>query len=502
MLETSAMVERHDLRFAYHGPKKDERPVLLRNAPHEAGVGGWGTVLRENDAFRMWHRVAPAAVDGEWVDESSIIGYAESADGVRWERPDIGLVEHGGDCKNNYTDLPFSSGSVMPDVTGEHRYLAVGMVIRESVPEERWPWPDLRSGYYGAHSEDGLHWTLHPEPIALTRCDVCSGAYDEIEQRYVFIPKLNTRFGGLMLRSMCWADTRLFGEWGPIRPILTPDEGDFLEARRHGAVGMDFQYMTILPYRDVTLGFVSCFYLDPSYVPSGACTHGRNNVQLAWQEKRIRQGGPHPLYPDRHEYQSRVDNASPYGAAWRFLPSRPAFIPWGEERGTESDVYPGSLVEVDDEMWMYYTATTAWHGETQVRGTYAYADGTAGVKQERGTSWVGRAVMKRDRFVSLWANVRGMVELRHGPRDGQRLLVNARCPRGFVKAEIVDQNTYKPVPGFEKQNCIAFNGDSVRGELVWKDRPIADIPEDTDLTLRFYIETGDLFAYEFDEPGT
>ncbi len=497
LLETSAVVELQNLRFAYHAPTKDPEPVLVRRAPRESGVGGWGTVLQEGGVFKMWHRMSPASVAGEFPQEPCVIGYAESTDGIHWERPELGLLEAGGDRKNNYTDLPFSSGSVLPDVTGAHRYLAVGMVIRESVPEARWPWPDLHSGYYAAHSDDGLRWTLHPEPIALTRQDVCSGAYDDIEQRYVFIPKLLTRFGGLLLRSMCWTDAKVFGQWGPIRPILTPDEGDFLEARRQDAVGMDFQCMTILPYKDLTLGFVSCFYLDPSYAPSGACTHGRNNVQLAWQEKRLRQGGHHPLYPDRHEYRPRTDAASPYGAAWRFLPGRPPFIQWGEERGIESDVYPGSLVEVGDEMWMYYSATTEWHGETQVKGAYEYVDGGGNCERERGGAWIGRAVMKRDRFASVWANGRGMTELRHGPRDGDRLFVNARCPRGRITAEIVDQTIYQPVPGFEAANCAGFTGDSVSGELVWRGKRVADIPPDTDLTLRFHIETGDLFAYEF-----
>jgi hypothetical protein len=224
-----------------------------------------------------------------------------------------------------------------------------------------------------------------------------------------------------------------------------------------------------------------------------------NNVQIAWQEKRLKQGGHHPLFPDCHEYTPRVKDASPYGGAWKFLPGRPAFLQWGEERGVEADVSPGQMIEVGDEMWMYYSTSTDWHGETQAKGAYEFIEGAVDFHKRFGLRAIWRATMPRDRFVSLWANVRGMVEIRHGERDGEKLFVNARAPRGCIKAEIVDQDAYAPVSGFEKENCIGFSGDDVKGEILWKEKKVSDIPVDTDVTIRFYIETGDLFAYEFGE---
>ena len=496
MLETSAVVEIHDLRFAYNSPVKDARPILERQGEHEAGVSGaW--VLIEDGVFKCWHRMHSTSVAGEWAGECPVVAYAESTDGIHWERPELGILEFRGSRKNNYTDLPSTCCSILPDVSGEHKYLAIGTMAVEPGPREVRPQPSLGSGYFTAHSDDGLHWQVHTEPIVLTGCDVCYATYDQIERRYVFIPKLLTRYAGVQARTMCWTDAKEFGKWGPIRPILSPSEGDFLEARRHEAIGMDFQYMTILPYRDITLGFVSCFYLDPSYIPGGGCTHGRNNVQLAWQEKRIRQGGFHPLYPDQHEYNPRVEEDSPYGSQWRFLPGRPAFIQWGTQRGVESDVYPNTMLEVGDEMWMYYGASRQWHGETEVKGAYEFVEDAAEFSREVGTSWVGRVTMKRDRFASLWANFRGMVEVRHGPRDGAKLLVNAKCPRGSITAELVDQRSYQTVAGFEKENCRGFSGDSVRGEVLWKDGDVSTIAPDVDLTIRFFVRTGDLFAYEF-----
>ena len=39
MLETSAIMEVHELRFAYHSPPKDESPVLERQGENKAGAG-------------------------------------------------------------------------------------------------------------------------------------------------------------------------------------------------------------------------------------------------------------------------------------------------------------------------------------------------------------------------------------------------------------------------------------------------------------------------------
>ena len=241
MLETSAVVEIHDLRFAYHSPVKDGRPVLERQGEHEAGVHG-ARVLIEDGVFKCWHHMHSTSVAGEWASECPFVAYAESTDGIHWERPELGIKEFRGSRKNNYTDLPAKICSILPDVSGEHKYLAVGTMTVEPGPGEVRPEPTLNHGYFTAHSDDGLHWEVCTEPIVLTGCDACYATYDEIEQRYVFIPKLNTRYAGVQARTMCWTDAKEFGKWRPISAILSPTEGDFLEARRHEAIGMDFQH--------------------------------------------------------------------------------------------------------------------------------------------------------------------------------------------------------------------------------------------------------------------
>ena len=80
-----------------------QRPsIVLRHGPDGAVdqvVRFLGTVLRDGDRLKMWYD----AVDPHGVHR---LGYATSADGVSWERPELELVEVGGSSANNVVELP------------------------------------------------------------------------------------------------------------------------------------------------------------------------------------------------------------------------------------------------------------------------------------------------------------------------------------------------------------------------------------------------------------
>ena len=90
LIEDHIRVER-----VWHQPQKYLEPVMKPAYPWE----GWctclyGTVLRIQGAFRMWYV-------GTRNSSNPCICYAESADGVHWERPELGLCEFNGSNKNN-----------------------------------------------------------------------------------------------------------------------------------------------------------------------------------------------------------------------------------------------------------------------------------------------------------------------------------------------------------------------------------------------------------------
>ncbi|MBL8212300.1 MAG: hypothetical protein JNK87_16415 [Bryobacterales bacterium] len=124
---------RSNLQLTLERPVKvAENPVLRPGAAASVdgyGVLLYGTVLHEVGKFRMWYIAEPrpdATVpgDAERLRHYRPIAYAESRDGVHWERPELGLVEFRGNKKNNLVRVepeseplsrPYDYVSVMRD---------------------------------------------------------------------------------------------------------------------------------------------------------------------------------------------------------------------------------------------------------------------------------------------------------------------------------------------------------------------------------------------------
>jgi hypothetical protein len=86
--------------------KHPENPVLRRGpegAPDHGHAVLYGTVIKAGGKFRMWYlgmietEIKAGNAPGWWRP----MCYAESADGVRWTKPELGLVDLNGNQRNN-----------------------------------------------------------------------------------------------------------------------------------------------------------------------------------------------------------------------------------------------------------------------------------------------------------------------------------------------------------------------------------------------------------------
>jgi hypothetical protein len=123
------------------------------------GVQFYGSVIREGTKYRMWY----VAVDDDTENPDPYsrwrAAYAESSDGVRWIKPNLGLVEYHGNKNNNLIQvdppLGFVNVKVLPDP-------------EDADPNRRYK--ISTHVYYQHHSRlgtlapyasaDGLHWKL------------------------------------------------------------------------------------------------------------------------------------------------------------------------------------------------------------------------------------------------------------------------------------------------------------------------------------------------------
>ena len=162
--------------------KHPENPVLRRGpegSPDHGHAALYGTVVKVGDKFRMWYLAMSQSEfkQGQAPDYWRPMCYAESLDGVHWEKPELGLVEFNGSTKNNICLIegdPFS-------LTRVDDFLSVLHDPKDPDPARRYkaafiahlPYDDIRGGMSKvgakekrvcsticATSADGLHWKV------------------------------------------------------------------------------------------------------------------------------------------------------------------------------------------------------------------------------------------------------------------------------------------------------------------------------------------------------
>ena len=83
-----------DVELKLHEPR-NEGVALQLDQPWESPYACYFTVFKEEDRYRMYYRGLNDPSSGGGGDSASTC-YAESSDGIVWERPQLGLVEING----------------------------------------------------------------------------------------------------------------------------------------------------------------------------------------------------------------------------------------------------------------------------------------------------------------------------------------------------------------------------------------------------------------------
>ncbi|MCB1125569.1 MAG: hypothetical protein KDM81_03665, partial [Verrucomicrobiae bacterium] len=216
------LIDRLDgARLKLHEPQP-AGPVLQFDRPWEGPFCGYITVLQDKDAFRMYYRGLPkAGADGS---ENEVTCCAESTDGVRWTKPDLGLHEVHGTRRNNVVlagMAPFSHNfspfvDTRPETPADERFKALAGTSK--------------SGLAAFVSGDGRRWRELRDAPVLTE-----GAFDsqnvafwsEAEGCYAAYFRTWTDGGFRGYRTISRSTSKDFLEWSspvPMRFGDTPPE--------------------------------------------------------------------------------------------------------------------------------------------------------------------------------------------------------------------------------------------------------------------------------------
>ena len=141
------------LEFRLHSPVPRE-VVMVYDESWEGNGGNYHTVFRDGDRYRMYYRGWHLEVDKSELASppGPVTAYAESEDGVHWNKPLLGQFEFEGSSNNNIVSVgpgahdlsPFRDEN--PGCRPEARYKAVACCAK--------------GGLLAFQSPDGIQWSL------------------------------------------------------------------------------------------------------------------------------------------------------------------------------------------------------------------------------------------------------------------------------------------------------------------------------------------------------
>lgn len=384
-------------------------------------------------------------------------GVAESIDGVRWTKPELGLVEFGGSSANNIyvigqpqTYTPFVDPN---EKNPARRYKSAVSTMR------------IETGF--AHSSDGVRWTPFRDgaPITGRASDTISQViWDPFARVYRLYTRTDFGSGGGSgevrgTRDMVApadADLADPGSWKKVREwCLGWERGDRQYHRRrqiyslNGWIHAGVQFGLLW-----TLEWPGGDELMESFL---ATTRGDRPWNLEW------------VYADRPFLQR--GKAGAFDCRWIQCAPR--------------------IETFEDSHWIYYVGLARSHnGEVSPE-----LDGPAG--------GIGLAKLRLDGFVFLEAagktdvaGAAGSVTTKLFRLVGNSVLVNVAAPRGEIAVEILEESG-KPIAGFGAADAMIGKGvDDLRWRPRWRDRDNLSSLAGRAVQLRFCLVNARLYSFQ------
>jgi hypothetical protein len=452
-LDAMVVEQQTGLRRIFHAARKyAANPVVRKDREWEEwGPYLYGTVMWDQGRLRMWYHHYGSGL--YWNS------YAESADGITWTKPNLGLLDYKGSKDNNLiitrTQDP---NEKTPHDLGQCHNPSVIFQPWNPDPQRRYALYCFAYDYYVtrvAFSPDGLHWTFTPETAGkglFASNDVVNFFYDPYRSRYVATYKTANRRG----RAVGVAESKDGLAWSkPVEePVLVADDLDPDATQIYG--------MPVFPYQGLYIGqpwiYSARWYKYGQYSDQrlgeaekdSPCTV---DAQLAWSWDLIN---------------------------WTRPPERASLIPRGAEGEFDSGmIYTARApVQVGDNLYFYYGGMDGRHNATRVN------------------SAIGLAILRLDGFCSLHAGAdEGWLISRREPLCVPKVTINAQTAAdGYVVAELLDQDN-AVIPGFGRNECVPFTGDAVRQVLTWKTTAFPEALVEADKKIRFFLKQADLYSY-------
>ena len=413
------------------------QPLFFMKVIHEPGV----------DSFKMWYNIKNPG-----KDPSVCYAYAESRDGIKWDRPNLGLVSIDGSTDNNVIAAPLGCFS---------------MFFVDEGPDYNDPQERYKLGYWGpglaiAFSSDGLNFREYEgNPVIMQSLDgnipfhkkpgyvhvigdILDGCWDPLKKQYLLACKIDKsgyegaapqHFPGWR-RAAGMSVSKDFIHWRRPWFVATPDVNNGLE---------EFYGFLPMVRGNLYIGFLRVLRDDLPAEENGA-PRG-----IGWTELITSRDGE-----NWERYQEK-------------------FIDRNEEPGTwdRAMVWLGDCVTVGDKEYVYYGGYSAGH--------------------KIGDRQIGLAMLRKNGFVSRDAgSSEGSLRTPLVKFSAMGLTLNANV-RGVLRVRILDQQK-EPIAGFDWGDSEEITGDSTAHVVGFKGR-IRNLAEQL-VHIEFSLRDGKLYGFD------
>jgi hypothetical protein len=421
--------------------KPDGSPVAL-------AFGYYTSVVRndKDDKFQMWYA-------GEYG-----VGYAESKDGIHWNKPMVGKQ---GKSNIVRSDLGFSC-SLDPSLPWGHpeKYKGAGDIKEK----------DARIGI--SYSADGIHWSEYNRGRAVSHraADTHNQLlWDPIAQSYRLLTR--TDLGGIggsgesrSVRIMVHTAGNDLKKhptaWNTVADKICVDDPR-KEINQWGLPRLQFNGMTNWIYEGVYFGLMDVYTMDKSDMFDGFDYDTRHDEDVM------------------DFYLGTSRDGLNFDKSWIY--DRKPLVPRGPAGAFDKDGIkpPAQIITYNDEHWIYYAGMSERH-------------------YSRGRDLkIGLATLPLDRFICQQAKDRlGTITTKPFKLEGDTLQVNIDAEGGKFYTEVLDADG-KPIPGFTSRETISSIGvDELRFIPQWKSNNNLSALKGKTIRLKFYLQNAKLYAFK------
>ena len=474
-----------NVELTMNPPTMGEEPVLGMDFPWETRIGGYNTVIREGDKFRMWYDFTPPDDDPSGITRG--VAYAESSDGLNWVKPELGLVEIAGSKANNVVipRLPNAprgeteGGTVLldtnPNCPPAEKY-KFWTKIRGIPPEDEAR--GMTGPFWQMYSADGILWNVYLDRIETPKCDTQNvPMWDDRLGKYVGYGRTRNSDRGFKVRGIGRIESDDFHNWSEMVEVFRAEKLDWraippdaCRERLGGYVDVYTNAAMKYPYAQ------DAYFMMPSFLYHWECVQ-------AVEGEGDEAGDMHVNFPDTADVRLLMSRD---GVSWSQAPGKRPFLSVGLAGGPRSrSLYtaPG-VVRVGDWLWNYCSGSNRNHSGQVDPGSDRYESG------------IYVNVSRLDGFMSADTPYDGgWLVTPPITFTGSSLELNIDTGAGGLAQVELQTADGGPIDGFTRGECDTLNGNAIRKTVTFNGS--ADLSALAGQPVRLRIATYDTKFYAF-----